>query len=72
MFHFFPKRLMQNKVIKIKIEKQRNKQEETNMLDSRTNMFTGHSSIKYLELPSNLKRKDNSKIYKIVSSYGKR
>ena len=63
---------MQNKVIKINIEKQRHKQEETNMLDSRTNMFTGHSSIKYLELPSNLKRKDNSKIYKIVSSYGKR
>lgn len=55
---------MQNKIIKIKIEKQRHKQEETNMLDSRTNMFTGQLSIKYLELPSNLKRKDNSKIYK--------
>lgn len=27
--------------IKIKIEKQRHKQEETNMLDSRTNIVTG-------------------------------
>ena len=72
MLHFFPKKLMQNKIIKIEIEKQIHKQEETNMLDSKTSIFTGQLSIKYLELPSNLKRKDNSKIYKIVSSCGKR
>lgn len=32
---------MYSKIIKIKIEKQRHKQEETNMLDSRTNIVTG-------------------------------
>lgn len=36
---FFPERLMYNKIVKI--EKQRHKQEETNILNSRTNMITG-------------------------------
>lgn len=47
MLCFFPKRLMQNKIIKIEVEKQRHEQEETNMLDSRSNIFTGQLSIKF-------------------------
>lgn len=40
VFHFSLNRLIYNKIIKIKIEKQRHKQGETNILDSGTIMVT--------------------------------
>lgn len=53
---FFPNRLRYKKIIKIKIEKQIYKQEEINMVYSKTDMVTIQGS-KYFELPSNLKKK---------------
>lgn len=63
MLHFSLNRLIYDKIIKVKIEKERHKQEETNILDSGTNMVTIKQDIKYFKLPSNLKIKENTKVY---------